>query len=611
MLITPLLKANDKTEVFQLQAIVLPNLEICTVEALYIRLDDDCFLDYEQNQIEFKPNGKLSFDTYFNAFSVDKWKNYTSVKAIHFYLKFKGKFRIKLLNLGQFSSSPVLVSQKILEHQTLYEECLFSDIDIHAYQGLLYLELEALEENCLFTGGWIGTTTELDEQKTPKIAIVICTYRREAYVQRNVQALRSTLLNDSQNNFEIFIIDNGRTLKEFNHSCIHVIPNKNAGGSGGYTRGVIEVLEREDEFTHIIFMDDDVIIDPEVVKRVYSFQRLINSKTLCLGGSMLKLDTKYIQHENGAIWDDGTICLKPDLDLREVENILLNEVEEYINYNGWWFFCFPLTVIDRDNLPYPFFIKMDDMELPIRLQYQIITLNSICVWHEPLENKYSPLINYYLRRNELILKSLVSDEFSGIQAAKQAFKFSIREAFCYRYKNANLVLKAVNDFLAGPTYIKSIDPEQKNLELISLGEKPVRNSIQQFIQSKYQESVEQSETTLHRWFRLATLNGHLLPLFLFFSDTALKSKGYRIAPIHQYRPVNVFRAKTVLYYQPTTREGFTVQFSRIEFFRVLWSAIVISWKLLLSFPALKQQYRDMRPEMTTLEFWKTYLNLKH
>ena len=49
---------------------------------------------------------------------------------------------------------------------------------------------------------------------------------------------------------------------------------------------------------HRPLMDDDVIVDPEVFKRVYSFQRFINNETLCLGGSMLNLDTRYIQHEN-------------------------------------------------------------------------------------------------------------------------------------------------------------------------------------------------------------------------------------------------------------------------------------------------------------------------
>ena len=80
------------------------------------------------------------------------------------------------------------------------------------------------------------------------------------------------------------------------------------------------------------------------------------------------------------------------------------------------------------------------MELPIRLKYKIITLNGVCVWHKALETKYSPAMNYYLKKNELILNVLCSDSFGTIAAIKRITKFSLREAFCYRYQSANLVL---------------------------------------------------------------------------------------------------------------------------------------------------------------------------
>jgi GT2 family glycosyltransferase len=115
---------------------------------------------------------------------------------------------------------------------------------------------------------------------------------------------------------------------------------------------------------------------------------------------MLKLDSKYIQHENGAVWDDGIVRLKPDLDLRKVKNVLFNEIEEHINYNGWWLFCFPTKIIDDFNLPYPFFIRADDIELPIRLKLKIITLNGICVWHESL--KVSVLLHQIITLKERI-----------------------------------------------------------------------------------------------------------------------------------------------------------------------------------------------------------------
>ena len=611
VLVTPKLEKKNTQTAVKLQNIILPNLDICTVEELFLRVNSKCFINYEQNRVELKKSGNISFDTYFNSFSIQKWKEYTSVKTISVNLHLEGKFKVMLLNVDYFSESVTLVNQKVITTDRLDEVNVFTDIDIQPYKGLFYVEIEALEGNCLFTGGYFHTNVNLYQEDNKKIAIVICTYKRETYVNKNIQLLEKHLLNKPNigNKFEIFVIDNGKTLNNFNSSQIHLIPNKNAGGSGGYTRGLIEVLERKHDFSHIVFMDDDVVVDPEVFERIYNFQKVAYDKSLCIGGSMLRLDTKYIQYENGAVWDKEVIRLKPDLDLRLVKNILFNEIEEHISFNGWWLFCFSTQVIDSSNLPYPFFIKMDDMELPIRLKYKIITLNGVCVWHEALETKYSPVMNYYLKKNELILNVLCSDSFGTIAAIKRIIKFSLREAFCYRYKSANLVLKATSDFLEGPDYLKAIDPEKKNLEILSMGEKAVKKPELPFVYNMYEESLCEKENTLHRLMRFITLNGHLLPSLLFHKDEKLVDKGYRIVPIQCYRPINVFRARKALYYNLINQEGFVVRISRLEFFRVFVKTIAISLKILFNFSTLKQLYRKTLPELTNKAFWENYLEI--
>ncbi len=607
----PIFETKDITTVVKIQNIILPNFDICAVEELFLRLNSQVLLNYEQNRVELQKGGIISFDTYFNSFSAQKWKDYTNVKNLSINLHLRGTFKIKLLNIDSFSESTKLVNQKVITVDEIDEVRVFEDIEIRSYTGLLYVELEALESNCIVAGGYFYTSLNPSQTSDVKIAVVVCTYKRELYVHKNLQLLQNYLLNKSDigDRFELFIIDNGRTLEKIDHPQIHLIPNKNAGGSGGYTRGVIEVLNRKHEFSHIVFMDDDVVIAPEVFERIYNFQSVVNDKSLCIGGSMLKLDSQYIQHENGAIWDNGTVRLKPDMDLRNVRNVLFNEIEEHINYNGWWLFCFPTKVIDDLSLPYPFFIKMDDMELPIRLKQKIITLNSICVWHESLENKYSPMLNYYFRRNELILKLLCSDSFSKIDAIKSIIKFSLREAFCYRYKSAEVVLKAFSDFLQGPYYLKSINPEEKNLEILKLGEKAVKNPELPFVYGKYIESIHEAESTVHRFIRLITFNGHLLPSLLFHKDKAITNQGYRVAPIQSYRPVNVFRARKVLYYNLVNQEGFITKFSRGEFFKILTKTIKLCLEMFLKFQQLRKLYRDTLPELTNRAFWENYLEI--
>ncbi|OKH49290.1 glycosyltransferase [Scytonema sp. HK-05] len=392
-------------------------------------------------------------------------------------------------------------------------------------------------------------------------------------------------------------------------SIIHLIPNKNAGGSGGYTRGILEVLKRKNYFQYIIFMDDDVVVAPEAFERIYNFQRVINENNLCICDSMLQLDGKYIQHENGAIWDNEIVRVKPDLDLRLVKNLLFNEVEEHINYNGWWLFCFPTEIIDHFSLPYPFFIRADDIELPIRLKLKIINLNGICVWDESFENKCSPLPIYYSKKNEMILILLYYDSFRKVDAIKKFFNFSLIEAFSYRYKSANFILQAASVMLEDPDYLKAIDPEKKNLEVLSMGEKAVKNPELPFVYGKYEESVCETENILHRGIILITLNGHLLPYLLFHKDDKLAKKGYRVVPIQGYRAINVFRARKALYYNLINEEGFVVRISRLEFFRVFVKTIAISFKIFFNFSTLKQLYRKTLPELTNKAFWENYLEI--
>ncbi|MBW4648111.1 MAG: glycosyltransferase [Kastovskya adunca ATA6-11-RM4] len=601
----------DTTTIVKLQNLALPRSGTCTVDKLFFRGNRKSFFNYQNNKLEFYKGEVVSFSTYFNLFSVSKWKKYTTIKSLGVALNLKGKFKVKLLNKTNFSQSVKLVDQKVISFKEETLENIITNIDISSYEGLLYVEIEVLEDDCQLSGGYFYAPTNLPETELLKFAIVICTYKRELYIEKNIHLIENYLLNNSDvaANFEIFIIDNGRTLKKFSNSKIHLIRNKNAGGSGGYTRGLIEVLNKKNEFSHIIFMDDDVVVDPEVFQRFYYFLRASSDQSLCVGGSMLKLDTQYIQQENGAIWNSGVVSLKANLDLRSLENVLINEIEEYINYNGWWLFCFPLSTVDEFNLPYPFFIKMDDMEFPMRLKQKITTLNGICVWHEPLESKYSPSLNYYFRRNELILGSLYPEVFSKTDAVKHLVKLSLREALCYRYKSAQLALKAASDFLQGPDYLKNTNPEEKNLEILKMGEKAVKNPDMPFIYGKYSDSIHESENSIHRLFRLITLNGHLLPSFFFYSDQRLVEKGYKIAPIQGYRPINAFRAKKVLYYNLSTQEGFVVQLARGEFFKILKNIVVLAFILLFKFPTISSLYRQTLPELTNKAFWENYLEV--
>lgn len=62
-----------------LQKILWPTIHVCTQKRLYFTLDDAF---YSEEQIEFKPGAVAGFATYFNSFSMEKWREYTVVEQV-------------------------------------------------------------------------------------------------------------------------------------------------------------------------------------------------------------------------------------------------------------------------------------------------------------------------------------------------------------------------------------------------------------------------------------------------------------------------------------------------------------------------------------------------
>lgn len=81
-------------------------------------------------------------------------------------------------------------------------------------------------------------------------------------------------------------------IERFQSKHIKVYENKNAGGAGGFTRTIIETKKQEEEngLTHILLMDDDVVMQPESIYRTYKILTLLKEeyKDAFIGGCNVK-----------------------------------------------------------------------------------------------------------------------------------------------------------------------------------------------------------------------------------------------------------------------------------------------------------------------------------
>ena len=590
-----------------LQRLLFPSTQVCSRQKMYYKGDEIAVLMDEEYCIV--PQGAvLSTHTYFNSFSIGKWRKYTMLNNLHLRVEFQGEFQVKVSHACKMNNS---IKDKIIAEKHLVSEGKGSDtvsIPVGETMGLYYFELKALSDNAVLYGGAYETEVDESSLEDVKVAIGICTFRREVYVAHNMRVLRETILENPQSpmygKLEIFISDNSQTLgADITTEDIHVFPNRNLGGAGGFTRAMVEIknVSVERGITHILLMDDDVRLNPDSLLRTYAMLRLIKKehKDAFIGGHMLKIDAPNIQSEAADHWDIVTHHpVKYNYDLEKLEFLIKNEIEDSVNYLSWWYCCMPVNVVSDHNLPLPIFIKRDDIEYGLRNGKKFITLNGVCVWHEPFEYKSASYLEYYYFRNMCIMNSRHRLSFTADRLIKEVRSRVRTMVLRYRYKDAELSLLGVQHYLLGIDWLKAQDAEKLNGEIMKLGYKkePVENIDFVFTHGLYERNLKVKLGRKQKLLRKLTLNGWLLP--------ARKSV---VVPAYQPSTALFFRAAKVLNYEEISNTGFITNRDYKSMIYILKMLRQTEKMIKENYARITQEYRDRYDELTNMKFWNNYL----
>lgn len=610
---------------FKLQEFTVPQADVCAEEELYFRTPSDSSSKYnfEEQSYFFLKGDVLEGNTYFNMFSAWKWMKYTQIQKFFVKLIIKGKFEVNLVKsfLADDDIVETIVKQMFVDTDTKEASYLEYDCSLDQFEGSYFIRLKALDDKSFFYGG--GYYTDMTPTHKVKLGAVICTYKREKFVYKNLYNFQKNFFNNQdsaiQNKLDLFVVDNAHTLdeKKFNIPHVHLFQNKNVGGAGGFTRGIIEILQSNTAYTHIILMDDDAITNLNAFEITYSFLSFLKEEYMdvYIGGATLRLDKQYIQLEAGAVWNNNLLFnVKHNLDLRSVRSVLFNELEESRSYNAWVYNCIPVSDISLNNLPLPLFVRGDDMEYGMRNSKKIINLNGICAWHAPLHNKYSFFMNYYVLRNQLIINALYDDNFSKKSAIKLLKHNLLHELLLFRYENVELIFKAYEDFLKGAQFLLDSDGEVLHQEIMKMAPKMedfnrLSRTDAPFIYDKLNLSYKQADNIrFKRFIRIITLNGYLLPKFLY------KKGGwsnYTIVELTKARSVNFFRYNKVLQVDLVANKGYVTHMQKKKLFSTLARCYKMAFSMRCgSYDRACKSYRSDMDNMTNIDFWKKYLSLK-
>lgn len=539
----------------------------------------------------------LSFTSFFNAFPARVWHARTNVRHVAVRLSGRGTVDVSLCAQRHDNTTFILQTARC---RLEAESVTALSVSLKPEYENLFLTLEAVPSLSglpLLTQGGFYTPTA--PQNLPRLAIVICTYRREEALQRNVDTLLRLAATwplphrKHTEPFHIFVVDNDGNLHLENHPCLTLLHNtRNVGGAGGFARGMLAVHEHNrnarERFSHILLMDDDVVFEQDIVLRLHILLQYLKENSICVTGSMLRMEQPEIIHEWGAQVCGLPLCLSGGLSLYEKQSYILPEQKP--DYGAWTFFCYPAH---EHILPLPCFFRYDDCEFGLRMRSPILRVTGIGVWHHAFLAQ-SPVHHYYTTRNSIIVNLIYRDDI-------KKFIFYILFSILYnilllRYDIAEGIILGVREARISPHQLLHFD-NSSLIERLKKTEIPlVGNNVALTLGPP---RVPPHLSLLHKIAIILTLNGHLLP----------QSPSPRLVNIRHYNLASVFRASEVIYHDKETGVMRIARRSVRHCFSCAVRGIIAICGVFLRQRHTAKAWKNAHPHLTSADVWKQYLDL--
>ena len=543
---------------------------------------------------------KVNFMSYYNCIQIKRWSEYTGVKNFKLHLTMKGKATISVYAI--YSASVAVTYNPLVSQVVESDEVSEVVVNIpETDKALVGFYMDTLE----------------DRIRDVNISLVTTTFKKQEYIKRNIDLIKSNVLydgSDLKGHMFVHVIDNDRELdpSELDSEDLKVYMNNNVGGAGGFTRGMIEALELPKKPTHVLLMDDDVMVMPESLFRTYYLLRLLKDeyKKCFLSGAMFDYDIRQKQYEDvGFVHKaDGSYGpVKSAMDMRLLKNIVANENYSFNvddAYAGWWYCCIPVEHIEDRGLPLPVFVRGDDVEFSLRNKPGFIALNGICIWHVGFAGKFNAAMELYqVHRNSFVIQAAsgICQDVDFLARVKGMFWKDITR---FAYNNAELLIDSIEDYLKGPEYIMHLDGEQslkehnaKNEKLVPLAELGYAGDLPTD-PYKY-ESLNLFRKAMY----VLTINGHLLPNFM------LRRTPYIIAYDWFFVPGKNYMKKTLVAVNKNGGTGVRRTINRKRCFALIKRYRKVLAKYKKTHVEVEQAYRNAFDEMKTTKFWKEYLHI--
>ena len=464
--------ANESDHWVPVNHTVFPVEGVAEVSALYVDTGhgdgSQPGQDYEilsRSSIRVFARSRVSTGTFFNAFPASYWQRYTSVRSVRLRVSLEGRGLLSVYKSSARGRSSAVASR------TFEDEIVEFDLPVRAFVdgGMYWFDVAAAEVDATVSNAeWLAPAE--DDWTPGTVSIGITTFNRPSYCLnqiRTVGAYPDTVeLIDRLN-----VVDQGTDLVQNQDGFVdaaaalgeklHLVRQPNLGGSGGFSRAMLETL-RQGASRYVLLLDDDAISEPEAIYRAVRFADFAVTPTV-VGGGMLHLDDRAVLYTQGETWNYSKAWMSPSSGTEYDHDFAEDTVRETpelhrrasADFNGWWMCLIPTAVIREIGLSLPVFLKFDDIEFSLRAGahgYPTVCLPGVAVWHMAWHDKDPTRTweEYFIHRNRWITAALHPGGRRAGILPLHSFLGDVKLLLMLQYSTVRLRHEALRDLLQGP-----------------------------------------------------------------------------------------------------------------------------------------------------------------
>ena len=409
---------------------------------------------------------EVSFGAYFNAFAAGYWRHWTPLTEVRLKLRLEGSGRVDVYR-SKAEGAKIHERGVVLGTRGVHEVDIALDLRPFEDGGWYWFDLTTDDAALtVLEGGWHAP---VEAPGTAAVTIGMPTFNRPADCVATLTAIGEDPLVLAAVQ-QVIIPDQGtRKVRDepgFEAAeaalggRLRIIDQPNLGGSGGYARVMYEALATP-ECQQILFMDDDILLEPDSVLRAVAFSRFAREPML-VGGQMLSLQVRSQLSTMGEVVDRHKFLWRNapqtephhDLAERPLRQTAWLHRRVDVDYNAWWMCLIPRAVAEDIGLPLPLFIKWDDAEYGLRARargYRTATVPGIAIWHMSFLEKddTSDWQAYFHYRNRLVAAAMHGPD-DPKPLLTDILKRTVRHLMLMEYSAVALQHMALRDFLGGP-----------------------------------------------------------------------------------------------------------------------------------------------------------------